>query len=395
VKVLILHQHYRSPKDGGAIRSYYLAKALVDRGVEVTVITGGNQPGYRREHEEGVEVHYLAVAYDNTFEFAARSTAFLKYAYQSFRLAKTIPDVDYCYAISVPLTVGLTALALRASKKWPYLFEVGDLWPDAPVQMGVLKNRLFIWLMYRLEKYIYKHADAIVALSDPIRDAIRQKCKHAQVHVVTNFADCDFYKPEYKRIQFEEKWNVKGRFVISYIGAAGVANGLDYFLECANSCRKAGLPVHFMLCGDGATRAALQTSATRLGLTNITFTGFITRDEVSEVLNVTDAVLVCYRNVPVLQTGSPNKYFDGLAAGKMILTNFGGWITSEIEAAGCGLGLDPRHPTDILKKIAPFLHDQKRLHEFQRAARQLAETKYDRRQISRDFADIFLKRNRS
>ena len=109
-------------------------------------------------------------------------------------------------------------------------------------------------------------------------------------------------------------------------------------------------------------------------------------------MNITDAAFVCYKNVPVLETGSPNKYFDALASGKLIIANFGGWIKKEIESIHCGIGVDPAHPTDFLKRITPFLNDKTRLTQYQQASRKLAEEKYQREKLSGQFADIFLKR---
>jgi hypothetical protein len=56
MKVLILHQHFNTPEKGGAQRSYYLAKALVDHGIETIVITGSNEKKYRQDHYEGIEL---------------------------------------------------------------------------------------------------------------------------------------------------------------------------------------------------------------------------------------------------------------------------------------------------------------------------------------------------
>ncbi|HEV8512111.1 MAG TPA: glycosyltransferase family 4 protein, partial [Cyclobacteriaceae bacterium] len=369
MKVLILHQHFNTPEKGGALRSYYLAKALVDHGIETVMITGSNEKKYRQENCEGIEVHYLPVAYDNSFGFAARSFSFLKYIKQSVAIAKKIPHVDVCYAISVPLTIGLAAIWLEKKTKVPFIFEVGDLWPDAPVQMGFVKNYFLLQLLFQLEKSIYRKAKSIVALSQPIEDAIEKKVSGKKIHIISNIADCDFYKPEIKEPALEEKFNLKGKFVVSYIGTAGVANGLDHFLECANVSRKADLPIHFILCGDGAMLPYLKVSAERLGLKNISFTGFVSRDQVKEVMNITDAVFVSYKNVPILQTGSPNKYFDGLASGKMIIVNFGGWIKNEIEKAECGIYLNPKQPSEFVNKIEPFVLDKNRVREFQRASR--------------------------
>ena len=392
MKVLILHQHFKTPAAGGAIRSYYLAKALVDRGIETVVISGSNAKEYRKEFLEGIEIHHLPIAYENAFGFAKRSLSFLIYVWKSARLSKKIPDITICYAISTPLTVGLAALFLKKNTRLPYIFEVGDLWPDAPVQMGFVKNYFFVSMLYRLEKTIYKNAKSIVALSQPIKKVIEEKVSGKEIHVIPNFADCDFYQPEIKNSILQEKYSVKGKIVVSYIGAVGVANGLDYFIECANASRKAELPIHFILCGEGAMLNHLKSSCEKLKLKNISFTGFVDRSTVKEVMNITDAVLICYKNVPILETGSPNKYFDALASGKLIITNFGGWIKDEIEKGSCGVYVDSKHPTDFIKKIERFLSNGKILAEYQQASRKLAEEKYHRKKLSSQFADIFLKR---
>lgn len=391
MKVLILHQHFKSPVTGGAIRSYYLAKALVDRGVETVVISGSNEDKYRKEYFEGIEIHHLPIAYENAFGFLKRSLSFLIYVWKSVRLARQIPGVTICYAISTPLTVGLAARRLQSKLGLPYIFEVGDLWPDAPVQMGFVKNSLFKAALYSLEKSIYKNAEAVVALSQPIKEAVGNKTPGKIIHIIPNFSDCAFYKPESKNPLLEEKYSVKEKFVVSYIGAIGVANGLDYFVECANACRRADLPVHFILCGEGGAWERIKSTAEKLRLENLTLTGFVDRSTVREIMNITDAAFVCYKNVPILETGSPNKYFDALASGKMIITNFGGWIKNEIEQTNCGISLDPRRPEDFVKRIGPIIYDKKKLVLFQDSARKLAEEKYDRSKLSSQFADIFFK----
>lgn len=389
MKVLLLHQHYKTPESGGAIRSYYLAKALVESGIKVHVITAHNEGNFKRENREGIEVSYLPIAYDNRFGFMARSWAFLKYVWGVIQLASQHKDADYCYAISVPLTVGLAARWIKWRHKIPYLFEVGDLWPDAPVQMGFVRNYFFSSFLYQLEKSIYSSASAVVALSPSIQSAIEKKVPGKKVHLLPNMADCNYYTPEKKDAALEEKFKVKEKFVISYIGAIGLANGLDHLLECANASRKAELPIHFIICGDGALLDRLKGNVKQMGLGNFSFIDFVNRDGVKEILNITDAVFISYKPVPILETGSPNKFFDGLAAGKLIVINFGGWIRKEIEENKCGVFTDPHQPTDFVKKISPFLSNRVLLEEYQRASRQLAEMKYSRSLLSKKFVELF------
>jgi glycosyltransferase involved in cell wall biosynthesis len=387
VKVLILHQHFNIPHKGGPLRSYYLAKALLLKGHQVSVITGSNEKSFKREIIEGIEVHYLPIPYHNKFGFSARSKAFMQFVFGAIRTSKNI-KADICYAISVPLTVGLAAVWNKKRYKIPFIFEVGDLWPDAPIEIGVIKNPIFKFFLFRLEKFIYQHAESIVALSPPIKKRIEEKISRKKIDLITNMADIDFFRPEEKDAALEKKSGTDGKFVVSYIGALGIANGLNYFLDCARAGQKANLPVHFIICGEGGMADNLKKSADRLQLKNISFVGFQNREGVREVMNVTDAVFISYKPLPILETGSPNKYFDGLAAGKLIIINFGGWIKDEIEKNECGISVDSKHPSEFVKQITPFLESPSHLKNYQQHARHLAESNYSRKKLSEKFIGV-------
>lgn len=361
------------------------------------VITASNENSYRLSTEEGISVHYLPVPYDNRFQFYARGWAFVKFMVGAIRLAMRTKEIDLTYAISVPLTVSWVARWLKWRRGIPYVFEVGDLWPDAPIEMGFVKNYAFTQFLFNMEKAAYREAKAIVALSPAIQEAIRKKVSGKKIYNIPNMADCEFFRPAEKDPALVRQFSVEGKFVVSYIGAVGVANGLDYFLECANASRKANLPIHFIICGDGALLERLKSNAKQLGLVHsiesgkgewLTFVPFTHREGVYEVMNVTDAAFVCYKNVPILETGSPNKYFDALAAGKLIVLNFGGWIRKEVEEHLCGFYTDPNRPTEFVKKISPFLTDKKLLTSSQQAARALAEKKYSRARLTEEWVKI-------
>ena len=386
MKVLILHQHFKTPQGGGAIRSYYLAKALIESGTRTVVITAHNGTGHITKDVEGIEVHYLPVPYDNRFGFYRRVLSFYRFVLKSVRVAAQHRDADVCYAISTPLTTGLAARWIARKFKVPYIFEVGDLWPDAPVEMGFIRNPVIKSLLFRMEKMIYKEAASIVALSEPIRAAILRKIPGRRVDVIPNMADTEFFQPEEKQPELESSFGVTGKLVVSYIGALGVANGLDYLLECAAASQRAELPVHFLICGDGAMSGTLKESAHKLGLLNLTFIPFQNRQGVRQIMNVTDANFVSYLPVKILETGSPNKYFDGLAAGKLTIINFGGWIEDEIERERCGIRL--AHAEDFVGAITPFLNERALLARYRAAARALALEKYSRTELSKRFTRI-------
>jgi glycosyltransferase involved in cell wall biosynthesis len=391
VKVLILHQFYNTPATGGALRSYYLAKALGDRGVDTVVLTTHNLPEILKTTDGKVEVHYLPVTYNNRYGFFKRVYSFLGFVWSIVRYAGHFRDAHVCYAISTPLTTGLAAMWIKLRYKIPFYFEVGDLWPEAPIQLGFVKNPILKFILYRLEKCIYTRSVAVVALSPPILEAIRRKVPDKPLHLIPNMADTEFFKPAEKLEVYEQKYGVNQKFVVSYIGTLGLANGLEYLLQCAEQSAKANLPVHFLVCGDGARRGDLIREAEQKFLKNISFIPFQNQQGVLEVMNISDAIMVCFKPLPVLETGSPNKFFDGLAAGKLIILNFAGWLKEEIQHHACGISVDPHHPADFVQQIKPFVDDRVLLQTYQAHARQLAEKKYARKNLTDSFVHLFIK----
>lgn len=379
MKILYIHQYFKTPEEGGCIRSYYLAKGLIDNGYEVEMITAYNGKTYKTEEVAGITVHYLPVFYDNSLGFWSRVRAFFKFTYSASRLIPKLERPDICYAMSTPLTVGLIALWVKRRLKVPYYFEIGDLWPEAPIQMGFIKNPVAKYALYWLEKRIYQNATKIIAMSPAIRDSIEAVVPHKDVYMIPNMADCSFFKMECKETRFEDLFQVKDKFVISYIGAAGKANHLEYLIDAAEATQQAGdLPVRFLVAASGSELERIKKMAKIKNLNNIHFLPFQSKNGLKKLLNVTDAIFISYADFPVLQTGSPNKYFDALAAGKLVILNTGGWLREITELNKCGFYYDPKNENSFVKNLAPYVNDPNMLFSSQKNARQIAEQYYSK-----------------
>jgi len=379
MKILYLHQYFLRPEEGGAIRSWYLAKGMVDEGHEVEMITSHNQKEYLYKEVDGIKVHYLPVYYDNKQGFIGRAMAFVRFVWLAWKMASQIKDVDYCYATSTPLTIGLIALRLKKKKGIPYIFEVRDLWPEAPIQMGAVKNPLLKSYLRSLEKKIYKSADKIIALSPGMRDGIEKACPGKPIYIIPNLSDCQFFKPEIKEPSLMRKYNTDGKFVITYFGAIGKVNHLEFLLEALKAVESAGLEnVIFLVVGKGSELRRIQYMAASQSLQQIHFLGYQNKEGLREILNITDAVYISFADKPVLETNSPNKFFDGIAAGKLILVNTKGWIRNMVEEKECGFGYNPYQPEEFVSMLLPFVTDKSKLISAQKNSRNLAEQHFSK-----------------
>ncbi len=371
MKILYVHQYFKTPVDGGSIRSYYLARGLVEAGHEVTMLTA--HKGHREiKFVDGINVHYLPVFYNNKFGFFKRIWSFLKFVYLARKESRLIGKMDLAYVMTTPLTTGFIATYLKRELDIPYYFEVGDLWPEAPVQMGVIKNRLLKKWLYSLEKQFYFEADKVIALSPAIRNSIERVSPDTKVHVIPNMADCDFFHANFSVGDFSKT----NEFQITYCGAIGRANYLEFLLDVAKESQLQQLPVKFNIIGDGSEVERLKRSARRLS--NVAFYPQSNKEEVKALLDESDATYISFKDVKILNTGSPNKLFDSLASGKLTIINFEGWIKNLVTRNKCGFYHDPKSPVTFTRKLRIFLASPELLNRYQRNARKLAELHYDK-----------------
>ena len=379
--ILYIHQYFKTPEEGGAIRSYYLAKGLVDAGHTVTMLTAHSGTKYKKMFVDGIHVHYLPVPYRQSMGPLVRIRAFLTFVWMVCRKASLFRTADVCYVTSTPLTVGLIGLYLRRQFNMPFYFEVRDLWPEAPVQMKVIRSKTIQRLLYRLEKRTYQRAKALIAVSPGIEEYIRRVVPHQTVHLIPNMSDCGFFRQAERNAYHEKQFGVEGKFVVTYFGSMGRVNHLEYFVQAAQMCQQQQMhDVQFLMVGEGSELDRIKAYAQQLNLGNVQFVPHQNKYGLLSVLNVTDAAYVSFANYPVLETNSPNKFFDALAAGKLCITNTRGWIADMVEEHRCGFYTNPQQPEHFVAQLAPFVNDRERLTQYQSRARTLGEQQFEREQ---------------
>ncbi|WP_186757034.1 glycosyltransferase family 4 protein [Echinicola salinicaeni] len=374
MRIVYIHQYFVTPQEGGAVRSYHLAKGLVDAGVEVEMITAHSAKEYDFKLVDGVRVHYLPVSYDNSFGFAKRSVAFFRFVRQAKYLLKKLNRPDLLYITSTPLTTGLIGLWAKRKLAIPYIFEVRDLWPEAPVQVGAVKNPILKKALYNLEKRIYQHALKIVALSPGIRKYIEDLVPDADVSLIPNFSDVDFFKPSYHKDEtYLQKlgWN-KETLSIAYTGAIGDVNAVGELLDLAEESQRRNKNWQFAIMGKGKKLPELKASAKQKGLKNLRFLPFGDKSAVRSLLSITDIAFISFDHLPVLKTNSPNKFFDALAMGNAIMVNHHGWVHNLVKHNKLGILYDANKMEQGIKQMDVLDADRRKLKEMKQRANNLA-----------------------
>lgn len=387
-KLLYIHQYFKSPTDGGSLRSYYLARALAAH-FQVTMITAHNGSKKQIKIVDGIEVIYLPVAYANEMDFSRRGWAFVRFMMLAMVESCRHQKVDLCYVMTTPLSTGIIALFNKWVLRRKYIFEVGDLWPTVPIDMGLLQEKWKQKMLKIAERLFYQNASGLVGLSEPITAHLQSIAPSVPCETIYNIADCERFRPADEKMEWVEKYGVQDRFVISYTGTFGLANDLCRVVDWAEQVQE--LPVQFVLVGDGAEKEKVAALVKARGLTHVDLYDAMSKEAVEEVVNISDAMLVSFADVPSLHTGSPNKFFDALAAGKLVVTNFGGWIGSLLSQYQCGFVASDSE--SFRNQISDFLQDDQKLKAYQANAQRVAKDKFDLKvqsKIQQDFIERIL-----
>src|SRR5690606_28785326 len=123
---------------------------------------------------------------------------------------------------STPLTVGFPALILKWFKKIPYIFEVRDLWPEVPIQMGALSNPVLQWISRSFEKTIYRNAVHVVTLSPGMQDGVTKYISEQKTSMIPNMAKIDKFWPRKKNWDYLKELDLSSNtFKVIHFGSLG------------------------------------------------------------------------------------------------------------------------------------------------------------------------------
>lgn len=394
MKILYIHQYFNTPQEPGGTRSYWFSKELIKSGHEVIMFTSarkGQKKFIEKKNIEGIEVVYVRNTYNREMGIFRRAWSFLRFTFYAVGFSLKQKNIHLVYATSTPLSVAIPAMITKWLKGCPFIFEVRDLWPEVPVQMGAIKNKLLIKLLYLFEKKIYKSAIHVVALSPGMKEGVlKYGIPESKTSMIPNMSKKDEFFKRPKNIELAKSMGIDvQRFNAVHFGAMGIANNLEYIIDAASILKKKGNePIDFVFLGTGGVENKLKRRCQSEGLSNVHFLGKHPMKTLSEIVNICDVSIVSFLNLPILYTNSPNKLFDSLSAAKPVIVNSAGWTKTMVEENHCGLFTDPESPEALADILIMLAKSPETVETMGNNSRHLAETVYDKTIACRAFVEV-------
>jgi glycosyltransferase involved in cell wall biosynthesis len=403
MNILYLCQVFEIGNDAGSERHFFFCKYAVSKGHQATAVTSNvdyknacvkipGGAGTVSRTVEGVDIHYVYSYANFRGSFLKRFFYYLTYFFSTIVQSFKVKKVDVIYAVSTPLTVGFLGYVISRLRGIPYVFEITDVWPDAPVACGVVKNKALIRLAHWLEMFCYNKAAHIVGLTRGICDNIIAKgIDPKKVSIITNGVDFSLFNSaldDAKRLEVRHKYGFGDRFVAMYMGAHGAYNALATIIEAA-TILKDDPRFLFVFVGDGDEKPKLQQRTVDHGLTNVMFLKPVPRVESASLLSAADAFLLPNRKGDFFTGNLPNKLFDFIASARPVVVAGAGETPELVMAAECGRVGSPEDSQAMADTLVELvtMPVEERLAMGTRGRNYVLEH-YDRNRLSERFMDI-------
>lgn len=392
MRILWLHQYFATPAGWGSVRTYEFARRLAAAGHDVEVLCCAaydpSLAGRPVVECAGLRVRVSRTRYRPQMGFMARIGSFLSFAaFAMWQVWRHGRQYDRIIASSGPLTMALPALLAKGRFGTPFVFEVIDVWPDAAIAAGVLRNPLLQWLARVLERRAYRHASRIVTCSPAMTRRVQEKLDPGtppdKVVTIPNSCDLEVFRPDAtRRSALRASMGVgEEQMVVLYAGAMGRSNAVPDLVQAARAVADDRRIVWWFV-GDGAEAEALRRVP---GM----FFGRQPREKVVELCQAADVALVTFLHEPFFHENSPNKFFDAIAAGLPVLFNRSTWLEAEIAAYGCGHVCRSAEPAaEMAERLRLWAGDAALRQCMGAGARRLAEERFSRDQLARTYQAV-------
>ena len=374
LKILVVSQFFTPEMGAPAARFHDFGRLLVERGHEVTLLTGfSNSPagivpeayrGRLRMHEEidGVQVRRVWLYASPRLSTLTKSLGFASFAADASLSALFANlSADVVIATSPPPTVAIPGILAARRLRAGLVVDIRDIWPEAILQSGRLRSRTLVRALEAVERRAYQTADAITVVTEGKRARLIEKgVPPEKIEVLPNGVDlsrfASFGKDEAPPSVLQEHGVDPGRFLVLYAGVFNPPQGLDVLLDAmrALTTREPELAeaVQLVLVGDGSQRERLQARARREGLSQLVkFLPIQPREGIPSLLRAADALAVTLRPRRDVHT-IPSKIYECLASGRPVLVSADGAPAEIIAESGAGLA----SPAGDAAALADSLH---------------------------------------
>ncbi|BBL79333.1 glycosyltransferase WbuB [Rubrobacter xylanophilus] len=352
---MIMTQFFPPETYAGANRIGPMAAVLAGR-FEVTVVTV--KPGYPspeyyagvslEEHDAALPCRVLRAAPFRPHRGGMVFRTLREHALAARLALRAAGPADVVIASSPSMFLGPAGLAVARAKRARFVWDVRDItWGYARDIVGRASPAMAAasWALQEYMRRVLVRADLVVGASEGItRMLVESGAEPERAVTVPNGISEGMLKEILRSVPGPPE--TKPRPLVAYAGLIGYNQHLEALVEAARALPGAD----FVIAGEGPELPLLRRKARGLG--NVSFPGYLRREEVLGLYRRSDVLFAQARDTPVINaTMVPVKLFEYMAAGRPVVYAGRGIAVGLLRRAGCAITVPPEDPATLRNAI--------------------------------------------
>ena len=363
LKILMIHQHYFPEMAGTARRTKELAESFVKRGHKVHVITSfprefrsiPDEKYLPSEILNGVSINRVKTYFEVKNNVFLRMLSYLSFVFISlFRGLKHSKNIDIIISIA-PISSGITGALINSINNKRHHFDIPDILPDLGISAGMINNKWLIYLLYKLEKWVYNHSDTIsTCTKGQLSNILDKKISKNKLFHIPDWVDISFFKYNMKLYKKEcyDTYKFPEKKIVSFFGNIGALQNPMVFIEVMRLLNKDGCDdILFLFFGDGILLPRLKRIVKKYNLTNVKFIGRVKKEHIPSCMRLSDILITNYVSNDHLDLYIPGKLFEYAISERPILIGSRGDAKDMVEKYSLGIAVSPSNVQEFKNGI--------------------------------------------
>lgn len=364
---------------------------LPTRGVNEDVIAYYKKNPYEELDNGRICIHRIDIKGKEKKDFASRVLRYLKLTWKLYKKAKNI-STDVYFIPSTPPTLGIIATRLR--KKAPVIYNLQDMFPDSLINTGVSEKHPLVAMGRIMERYIYKHVDKIITISNDFKQTLIERgVKAERISLIYNWIDDQMVVPVNKEDnKLIKKYNLDpNKFYVTYCGNIGLSQNLEMVCDVAKSIEKQYKDIQIIIIGDGAHKKNIETYIEENIIGNVALLPFQPYEDISHVFSLGDIGVVASK-AGVGTSSFPSKTWSIMSAARAVVASFDekSELCTIINKEECGICVCPNNKEQFKQAIIELYLDMNKCKKMGENGRELITNRLNRSKCTKEYYNRLL-----
>jgi glycosyltransferase involved in cell wall biosynthesis len=252
------------------------------------------------------------------------------------------PDLIH---VATPFNIGLCGLHYAKKFNIPI---VGSYHTDFDQYLEYYDLQFFSKFLWKYMHWFHKPLRKIFVPSIETMEQLKRK-GFSNIRIWGRGVDCDLFHPNYSAQQVREQFQIKEKFILSYVGRLAPEKDIETLMNISIQLpENMRSQIHWLIVGDGPSKEEMVKNAPE----NMTFAGYLSGEDLAKIYASSDLFIF-----PSPTETFGNVVLEALATGTPVIGANSGGVKNIICENVTGYLCEPKHIDQFQQAIIHLLEN--------------------------------------